>query len=218
MYALQKINSPPQLPPKRLNQSQIIGNLFLLDDKQFKKYQKIINRFIGTKYDTASIYDLINKIMSWGLLPNDYHQRHIMRLMAKGVYIKPSILEAHSIVICEGLPQGLQRRKPEKRLPNSPFDFVLIDTSKWQNYPALQRFYDYLPKRPYCSTAKDGEALILDKDKAINLSHIQPNHPLFCHCLVAHLNSDYFEHVFFSDFRATLSFSCRSRNAFPCCL
>ena len=184
MTALQKLNSSPQLPPKRLNQSQIIGNPFLLDDKQFKKYQKIINRFIGTKYDTTSIYDLIDKIINWGLLPSDYHQRHIMRLMAQGIYIKPSILEVHDIVIYDGLPQGLHRRKPEKRLPNSPFDFVLINPSKWQNYPALQRFYDYLPKRPYCSTAKDGKTLILDKDKAIKLSHIQPNHPLFCHCLV----------------------------------
>ena len=184
MYALQKIDSLPQHFPKRLNQSQIIGNPFLLDDKQFKKYQKIINRFIGTKYDRNSLYDLINKIIDWGLLPSDYHQRHIMRLMAQGIYIKPSVLEAHSIVIYDGLPQGLQRRKPEKRQPTSPFDFVLIDPSKWQNYPALQRFYNCLPKRPYCSTAKDGQALILDKHKAINLSYIQPNHPLFCHCLV----------------------------------
>mgnify|MGYP000638499846 FL=1 len=181
---LQKIDSLPQHFPKRLNQSQIIGNPFLLDDKQFKKYQKIINRFIGTKYDRNSLYDLINKIIDWGLLPSDYHQRHIMRLMAQGIHIKPSVLEAHSIVIYDGLPQGLQRRKPEKRLPTSPFDFVLIDPSKWQNYPALQRFYNCLPKRPYCSTAKDGQALILDKHKAINLSYIQPNHPLFCHCLV----------------------------------
>lgn len=79
---------------------------------------------------------------------------------------------------------NFDRLAKQQRQPVNAYDYVLVNPKQWQQYKPLQRFYDYLPKRPYCSTHKDSEALIFGKEKAIDLPYIQPNHPLYCHCLV----------------------------------
>lgn len=177
----------PQFPLKRLDSRFISDNVFLLDEKNHRKWQKIIHDYylsIAIYRPQYSYTDAVNKVIELGRIPHDYWQRHIMRLMAQGIYFKPSLLAERDIVILDDMPTKLQRRKPQNRKPTSPFDFVLIDPSKWSDFKPLQRFYKHLPPRPYCSTQKDSQALILDKDKAINLGYIQPNHPLYCHCLV----------------------------------
>ena len=179
---------PTPTPVKRLNQSNVIDNDFLLNEKQHTQWQAKINRhyqFVVNQTDNQSysysqaIDDLISK--NW--LPQNYRQLHILHLMAKGIYFKSDLLAQHDIIIYDNAPQRIARLAKQNRQPTSPYDFVLIDPNR-QQCKLLQRFYDYLPKRPYCSVNKDSKAIILDKEKAINLPYIQPNHPLFCHCLV----------------------------------
>jgi hypothetical protein len=187
MSVLRKPRPTPTLV-KRLNQSNVIDNDFLLNEKQHTQWQAKINRhyqFVVNQTDNQSysysqaIDDLISK--NW--LPQNYRQLHILHLMAKGIYFKPDLLAQHDIIIYDNAPQQMQRLSKQNRQPTSPYDFVLINPNDWQSYEPLQRFYKHLPNRPYCSTEKDSKALILDKDKAINLGYIQPNHPLFCHAL-----------------------------------
>ena len=184
MQLLQKVNlTPPPLPlAKRLNRQTIADNVFLLDEKNHQKWQKIINDY--SKNKDFSLDQCITNLIAWGKLPKDYRQRHIMRLLAKGIQLPPATLEHYEITLYDGQPQRLERRPTENRQPQSPYDFVCVDVANWQHYANLKQFYDVLPARPYCSLAKDGKALILDKAKAVNLPYIQPNHPLFANSLV----------------------------------
>lgn len=186
MYSLQKnTHSPAPLPlAKRLNRLNIADNVFLLDEKNHQKWQKIINDYYSKKPHDFSLTQAITNLIAWGKLPQDYRQRHIMRLLAKGIQLPPATLEHYEIVLYDSSPRIIERLKPQTRQPQSPYDFVCVDVSNWQQYANLQRFYDVLPARPYCSIAKDGKALILDKSKAVNLPYIQPNHPLFANSLV----------------------------------
>lgn len=175
--------SAPPLPlVRRLNYQNIIDNVFLLDEKNHQKWQKIINDY--SKNKDFSLDQCITNLIAWGKLPKDYRQRHIMRLLAKGIQLPPATLEHYEITLYDGQPQRLERRPTENRQPQSPYDFVCVDVANWQHYANLKQFYDVLPARPYCSLAKDGKALILDKAKAVNLPYIQPNHPLFANSLV----------------------------------
>lgn len=184
MQLLQKVNlTPPPLPlAKRLNRQTIADNVFLLDEKNHQKWQKIINDY--SKNKDFSLDQAITNLIAWGKLPKDYRQRHIMRLLAKGIQLPPTTLEHYEITLFDGQPQQIQRLKPQDRQPQSPYDFVCVDVANWQQYANLKQFYDVLPARPYCSLAKDGKALILDKAKAVNLPYLQPNHPLFANSLV----------------------------------
>jgi hypothetical protein len=184
MQLLQKVNlTPPPLPlAKRFNRQNIAENVFLLDEKNHQRWQKIINDY--SKNKDFSLEQCITNLIGWGKLPSDYRQRHIMRLLAQGITLPASTLEHYEIVLYDSSPRIIERLKPNNRQPQSPFDFVCVDVANWQQYSNLQRFYDFLPARPYCSMAKDGKALILDKSKAVNLPYLQPNHPLFANSLV----------------------------------
>lgn len=194
---------PADKNPYFVNQSNIIDNQFLLDDKNFARYNRKIAKYISDKernrryvitknidkglyvpIPQLTIAEYIDQLIQQDRLPHDYHRRLILRQLAQGVYIKPDILAQHDIVIFEGEALTIQRREYQNRQPTSPFDFVLIDPAKWGDYEPLQRFYTGLPDKPYCAIAKDGQALILPKDKAINLAYIQPCHPLYTHCIV----------------------------------
>lgn len=154
----------------------------MLDEKNHQKWQKIIDDY--SKNKDFSLDQCITNLIAWGKLPADYRQRHIMRLLAKGITLPPATLEHYEIVLYDSLPRKIERLKPQTRQPTSPDDLVLVDVVQWQQYPNLKQFYEVLPARPYCSLAKDGKALILDKAKAVNLPYIQPNHPLFANSLV----------------------------------
>ena len=186
MQLLQKVNlsSPPLAFVKRLDRSRIADNVFLLNEKNHQKWQKIINDYYSRKPHDFSYDQALTNLIAWGKLPHDYRKRQVLRLLAKGGWLPPHILEQHDITLYDGKPQQIQRLQPQNRQPQSPYDFVCVDVVKWQDYANLQRFYDVLPTRPYCSMAKDGKAVILDKAKAVNLPYIQPNHPIFANCLV----------------------------------
>lgn len=184
MYSLQKnTHTPSSLPlAKRLNRQNLADNVFLLDEKNHQRWQKIINDY--SKNKDFSLEQCITNLIGWGKLPADYRQRHIMRLLAQGITLPASTLEHYEIVLYDSSPRIIERLKPNNRQPQSPFDFVCVDVANWQQYANLKQFYDILPARPYCSMAKDGKALILDKSKAVNLPYLQPNHPLFANSLV----------------------------------
>ena len=184
MYSLQKnTHSPAPLPlAKPLNRQNIADNVFLLDEKNHQKWQKIIDDY--SKNKDFSLDQCITNLIAWGKLPADYRQRHIMRLLAQGITLPASTLEHYEIVLYDSSPRIIERLKPQDRQPTSPYDFVCVDVAHWRQYANLKQFYDVLPARPYCSLAKDSKALILDKAKAVNLPYVQPNHPMFANCLV----------------------------------
>ena len=101
MYSLQKnTHSPAPLPlAKRLNRLNIADNVFLLDEKNHQKWQKIINDYYSKKPHDFSLTQAITNLIAWGKLPQDYRQRHIMRLLAKGIQLPPATLEHYEIVL-----------------------------------------------------------------------------------------------------------------------
>ena len=118
--------SAPPLPlVRRLNNQNIIDNVFLIDEKNHQKWQKIINDY--SKNKDFSLDQAITNLIAWGKLPKDYRQRHIMRLLAKGIQLPPATLEHYEITLFDGQPQQIQRLKPQNRQPQSPYDFVCVD-------------------------------------------------------------------------------------------
>ena len=126
MQLLQKVNlTPPPLPlAKRFNRQNIAENVFLLDEKNHQRWQKIINDY--SKNKDFSLEQCITNLIGWGKLPSDYRQRHIMRLLAQGITLPASTLEHYEIVLYDSSPRIIERLKPNNRQPQSPFDFVCV--------------------------------------------------------------------------------------------
>lgn len=186
MSALRKPNcSLTYYPPRYLRKDNLIGNLSLIDEKNHQEWFSIIKKnydIVSKTNFNWSFWDAEQYVIKQGWIPFNYPQLHAIRLLAIGSYVRPERLIELNIFINDGQSQAV-RLKKQHRQPTSPYDFVLIDPNEWQQYEPLQRFYKYLPERPYCSNCKDSQAFILDKDKAMRLSYIQPNHPLFAQCL-----------------------------------
>ena len=182
MKVLQKSNKQTYtLPPiKRIDSRFIHNNIHLLDEKNHQKWQKIIAdyyRFVSKNSPNYLYTDAIKKCIAFGWIPQDYWQRHLMRLLAKGIDIPKRILEQHGVTIYDGIAYKTDRtHTPKFRKPQSDTDFVLADTSRWQEYEHLQRFYDELPDKPYFAECKDGQTLIRPKHYANRYSHVHPFH------------------------------------------
>lgn len=170
--------------------------------------------------------ELIAELIIKGHLPQDYYRRLTLRQLAQGKAIAPYDLIKYGIVFFYDFKQpdivayeveqpdpspqepttDIPRLKREHRQPNSPFDFVLIEHSDWQQYDNMKRLYDKLPSfLPLAKSKKEPTNRYIDKQYITDYAYFTPNRrgtKSYIHCIVfdqdpIDKNGDLFSNNFF---------------------
>lgn len=179
---------------------------------EFKKRKYVIYTGIRKPFVSKSIYDEDNYptklaeqtafLVRIGKLPQDYYRRLILRQLAQNRAVELVTLAEHNIVffyryqypniVPFGEPQPeavkVSRLKREHRQPNSPFDFVLIEHTEWQQYDNMKRFYDKLPPHlPLAKSKKEHSNRYIDREYISDYAYFTPNRrglKDYIHCIV----------------------------------